>query len=361
MSQQSEDEFLTTSGMPNWVRWAAGVAAIALVVVLLMVKAGAHSGGSPTSPSPSTSTEPAVAAPVVSTAVHDVALPYSVAHVDQVVADAGVTWVLKGRSLLRHGGGSAQWQSVPVAAPGGTPTLTLEREEHQLWVFAIGATQTRLQAFDARTLHPLVSVEWPHQVLAAAALRRGLYVTGPAGLFRVNTDGLATRISLPPANRILDIVADPTRDRLLTLVGAKAGFVVMELGDIARTVSAPAPSDLIKGRLGVTASGAIWLAGYGRSGAILDRLDPGSLRAVTVSPLVGQLGPGASVLASGDHSLLVESGGGGPEMWCVDDQAGAPAELWNIGPEMAAVSSGLGYAVIDLGLVRLELAGRCTG
>jgi hypothetical protein len=92
---------------------------------------------------------------------------------------------------------------------------------------------------------------------------------------------------------------------------------------------------------------------------VLQQLDPDTLRPVAASPLAGELGPGALVVAAGTRSLWVRSGGGGDSLWCLDPASGASLQRWSIGGRVAS-TSGVAVVASASGLLGLRLDG-CPG
>jgi hypothetical protein len=364
MSDPSEDELLTTRGMPRWVQWVAGVGVAALLGGLVIVKTGSSSSDPATSTPASTPpiVAPVSVPPVAVAGTDPVRLPIASPAADVVTA-AGDTWVLQRHTVLRlHNG---RWRAVTgngVDADVAETRLVLDGPAHQLWVVVLGAPNTILQAFDTRTLHLVTSITWFREVSAAAALRGSLLFADAAGLYRLHADGAVTPITVPGNREVLDIVADPLRDRVLMLVWSAPGVELWQADGTSATLVARGMTSLVKGHLGVTESGQIWLAGFADTGAaVLDRLDPGTLRVVQVSSLAGQVGPGALLLAAGTDSLFIGSGNGARKLWCIEGRDGAPVQHWPVFTERVASSSGTAYAASGGGLVRLDLSPGCIG
>jgi hypothetical protein len=229
-------------------------------------------------------------------------------------------------------------------------------------VVVLGAPNTILQAFDTRTLHLITSITWSREVTAAAALEGSLIFADAAGLYRMHADGAVSSITVPTDREVLDIVADPLRGRVVMLVWSAPRIQLWQAGGTSATVVARGMTSLVKGHLGVTESGQIWLGGFADTGtAVLVRLDPGTLRVVQVSPLASQVGPGAVLLAAGTDSLFIGSGSGAQKLWCIEGRDGTPVQHWPVFTDRVASSSGAAYAASGGGLVRLDLAPGCIG
>jgi hypothetical protein len=106
--------------------------------------------------------------------------------------------------------------------------------------------------------------------------------------------------------------------------------------------------------------GQIWVAGFRRSHASVQRLDPRTLRVAGSSEVVANLGPGAVIVGAGRSSLLVRSGTDPDPLWCLDADRGTVRQRWP-GPD--GTVSGAGRALFVAAsprVTRLPVSG-CPG
>lgn len=363
-TEPDEDELLNPARVPEWAWWTAGVAAVVLVVALVLVRANSQSPRLPSalSSAPSSTAESIATIPTgTSAAAVSVHLPSTGSGpLDGVVTDGRTTWVLHGDVLLRRTGSSA-WQAHRIVDTGLTASqLLFDRITRRLWVLATTTDRSFVQAYDPDTLQPLGFALRPHAVYAAAPLGGSLYVADGTGLFRITAVGHVTAVDFPSSRDVVGLTADPTRNRMLVEIATAKGARLTLLGGAGSAVSAALPAHLAKETLAVTRAGDIWLAGFSRTGAILIRLDPTTLRRAGLSPVVLQVGPGAVLLAAGADDLLVAPGDGSGELYCMAGN-GAQLEKWLVPAESAALAPGSGYVTVGDSLLRLHLAGPCTG
>ena len=362
----SDDELLTTAGMPGWVRWAAGLAALAVLLTLVALRARSHSSDPTPTPTlvPSTASAPSAPEsvpplPIVGAAA--VTLPIA-SPVDDVVADGAHTWVLQRHTLARIDGGRLQAVTGTALDADEQPArLLLDARSGRLWLVVLDVPNTVMQVFDARSLKLLNSVQRGPAVTAAATLDGNLFFADVTGLYRVGVERPQPLATLGGIQRVVDLAGDPLRHRVLLLVSSGPTLRLWQATTSTVAVVAPAPAGLVKGQLTVTGSGQVWAAGFGAAGAVLVRLDPRTWGTIAASPLSDEVGPGALLLASGTDSLLVGPGSGSTAMWCIDGQHGVPVQRWGVLPDQAAVTHGAGYATSRGGLFRLNLTGQCTG
>lgn len=156
--------------------------------------------------------------------------------------------------------------------------------------------------------------------------------------------------------------ADPSRHRLLMTVQDGNGFGLRAQSPDGSPATGSTPLPYTKGSVVVTGDGQIWAAGFSGSGAVLDRLDPTTLRVELRSPAADRLGPGAIVVGVGQHVLLVRSGSGGDALWCVDAATGAPLREWSSVPGAIALGPDGGYALTQIGSPPQQLTdSNCVG
>jgi hypothetical protein len=80
---------------------------------------------------------------------------------------------------------------------------------------------------------------------------------------------------------------------------------------------------------------------------------------VQESPLRGELGPGAVVVASGQAVFWVRNGASGDDLWCVDASSGRPVHHW-VTPGVVASTAGAAVVATSSGAAPLFLRG-CAG
>jgi hypothetical protein len=274
-----------------------------------------------------------------------------------VVVSGHETWVLQKQRLTVLDGLSTL-RTPPVTVdldtsdPDSQPMLLLtDTSSGRLWIVNTGGTG-EVVALDAFTLDR----EWGASTVGiggAAVLDGRLYVISSGALIEFTNTRPRERAELP-AGEFYGIATDPTHDRLLLV---NAGFPTQLWsyrpgGKLTPVATLP----FTKASLAVVA-GRVWIGGYGNGGAVLERLD--HTRAHP-SPLADELGPGARIVAAGQHVVWVRDGdadSGG--LWCVDAATGRAAQQWDVDGQAASVD---GTAVVanSSGLLRLDLAG-CRG
>lgn len=341
---------------PAWVRrigWLAVAAALAGVVVAVVARQ--HPDVPPRH-------RPVATKHVVAAAtVWPLAVPRRHGAFDDVLTTGSATFVLDRDTVLRSNG--TNWLHRPTTRDeGGQRRLLLDTDTPTLWVVDLHATgPSAIEAFDSTTLRPLHDYRWPRDVAAAVPVRGSLYVADATGLHRLTTDGATTPIAVSWSRRILALAADPRHDRTLAVIGPRRRPRLGVIGDIVRFRTTPLPPGVVDPTLGVTAGGQIWLGGRGRSGAVLDHLDPETLRSTARSPLAARLGPVAVIHAGGTGSLLVSGAAGQPPLWCMDGSTGDPTLRWRIAAGRAAMTSGAAVAIAGGTISNLELGGYCLG
>lgn len=259
--------------------------------------------------------------------------------------------------------------------PGGTYTMDKANHDgpyqligdparHRVWLITLTPGAFDVRWVDSR--HPggvqLGMSDPDRQLLGAALLDGALYVLTTDWIVYRTSVGRGGENSEPTEIRNgQGLVADPQRSRLL-ITSRWRGYPVVD----AQAPSAPKPSATARLPFGtgqvVVVGGQIWAAGSGERGAVLARLDPGTLRVRRYSPLEPRLGPGARVVATGGQVLLVRGSSGGYGLWCVDARSGDVLESWPnapgalaAGPDGASLLSAAGRPPQQL------TGGRCLG
>jgi hypothetical protein len=370
----SDDDLLNNSPgpLPRRLLVIVGVLVVALAAVGVVLAhrqgSGSHAGSAAASSQPPVPT----AAPVGPQGVH----PVPPAPLDGTLIDLGAAPVLTVGmagprvAVLQDGrlslvdprtGADLRWAAVQTAGAfdGTTFQLVADAPASRLWLVDETSAYALAREFDMTTLRQLRQVRVRGGVQSAAAQGGRLYLGTLTGL--VELGGGAPRLLL--AGRPTVATGDPARHRVLAMVndGTGAGVVLSGGGKVAGLRWPATVAGTVKGTLTVVA-GQLWVAGFGRRGAVLERLNPAGLRPRGASPLAPYLGPGAVLVGTGQRVLWVTSAGGGGDLWCVDAHDGAVLRHWS--DVSGAVASVVGTAVAVNGVagqvMRLHL-GRCTG
>lgn len=370
----ADEELLAGPRLPRWL-----VPAVGLLVAVLVLGLGAvrlvRSGADPTVPTSSSASTPvAQPPPPVRTSAlpedptvgpfepgtlgPDVARVFAPVSgpVSDVVTDGESTWYASGPYIVMVRGHESAIGG-PGTGPGGL-RLAVDRSQRLLWSYVPGRSGATLAAFSTRDLRPLATFGWPRPIDSAVALDGWLYVSDPEGVWAVHPNGLMPTSPLLYGVQVHALAADPLRHRVLLLIDDNGlRFATMVISPSISFFAAP--PGLKSGSLAVTRSGAIWLAGVGGNGAILDRLDPRTLGVAGFGNVVAQLGPSASSLAAGDDTVVV--GGESGQLWCVGGTDGATLQRWAIAGNRTAMATGTAFATQDNRLYRLRLKNGCTG
>jgi hypothetical protein len=212
--------------------------------------------------------------------------------------------------------------------------------------------------FDARTLHRLRDVHWDQTVQSAAAYLGHLYVSTDRGVADLAPGSSVPNFIGGLYGAVGPIDVDPTRHRLVLLdLGYPTDVWTYRPGH--EPVEASQPLAFGRGTIAVV-DGAIWVGGYAASGAaVLERLDPMSLRPVAQSPIADEFGPGAVIVAAGSHVLWLRSGNGGDALVCADSRRARVEQNLDVGGEVGSSSAGALIAT-DSGVIAPLLRG-CQG
>jgi hypothetical protein len=203
-----------------------------------------------------------------------------------------------------------------------------------IWVVPLFGRQPGVLREYGTNLELRGAVSLPDIAHSATVLDGVLYVSTNSGIVRVSATGAVRRVPLPHRaferyGSFGDIVADPARSRLLYV---DYGYVAhlatwsprTRRSSVVRLPMAD-PTVAVVGR-------SIWAAGFRKSRASVQRLDPDTLRPVAASAVAAEVGPGAVIVAAGRSSILVRSGTDPDPLWCVDAATGAVRQRWS-GPE----------------------------
>lgn len=360
-----DDELPTNGPIPRRIWLIGGVVLALLVAGVAITHLGRH--GHPPQAGPA---HPAAVSPRAPSSVATVGRPAAGGRREQAPAtvatplDVAATptgaWVLM-RTALQAVDGTRVIRSVPVSGldePDSFPQLAVDDQARRLWIVLEGGRDSRMIEFDARTLRRLRDVRWDQPVQSAAAYLGHLYVSTDRGVADLAPGAAAPNFIGGLYGAVGPIAVDPTRHRL----------VMLDLGyptDIwtYRPNHAPveASQPLALGQPTVAvADGAIWVGGFAVSGAaVLERLDPVTLRPVAQSPLAEELGPGAVIVAAGSRVIWLRSGNGGDALVCADSARGRIEQNWDVDGAVASTSRGALIAT-DSGVIAPLLVG-CRG
>ncbi len=324
------------------------VAAAVVAVVATRTGSVPHPAASSSRPRPTLPPAPPVAVTsgdVVATTVGDTAYAIDGGAVITIDLNTGA------RSVLRPAVGDLPETEYRILA---------DPDHQRLWVIRSHDTALNVSWFDTGTLMQTGAEDDRGPLDDAAVLDGRLYLSTPARILSISQ----TEDVPPPALTIRPgqvIAADPSRHRLLVLrYGSATGALVAQRPG-ARTPQARAAAPFGKGEFAVT-SGRIWAVGFGRRHAVIERLDPRTLRVQVRSPLEQHIGPGAVLAQIGRRHLLIRDAGGlGGELWCVDAGTGAVTRHWADVPGTPVLAeSGIYSLVAGQPLQRVDSSG-CSG
>ena len=248
--------------------------------------------------------------------------------------------------------GVARISGLDLTAPNVGYRLVLDPAANRMWMVTLGVSPAVIIAFDLSSLAQLSRVSWPNALSAAAAFDGQLYLADQNGVLDLHPDLRSVTPIAALRGTYLDVVADPSRSRLLLfgIANGQPRFVAYVPG---RPLGiAPAPFG--KGWL-LAIGGAVWAGGYGEDGAVLVRLDPVTLRPNTIGELAAQVGPGVELVGTGTRALWVRALGSGDELWCVDATNGLVQQAFTFPGPVASIP-GHGYRVTALGVTPFRLA-----
>lgn len=356
VGSESQDDLLDVGRRRSLPRWAivviwAVVAAVAVTVVVTRSTSSHHDAN----PKPgATSESPPIPAGLLGDSEGDLAV------------DGKVLYELSQGALYRLDiTDPASPSSDGVATIGGLNRtldnasfhLVLDSATHHIWVVTYDASSSMVIEFDSVSLVEVGRLLWPGQVHAAAVLDGHLYLAANNAVVDIASVKAQPTTIAALTGQYSDVVADPSRSRLL-LVDADGGSRVWAYTPADGRADRGPVAPFGKGGLRVV-GGAIWAGGFGNAGAVLARLDPRTLKPVVFSELSPQLGPGAVTVSAGEHVLWVRSGAGGDGLWCVDATSGDQLQYWQYNGAVAS-TGGAGFVLQREGPFALQLS-TCTG
>lgn len=335
-----EEVLATGSGLPRWTAAVAVLAAAGLAVGVLIGSGHPRHAARP---------QPTPTVPVVPA-------PAPVAVADVAIGPTG-SWAVENGALVDQVTG----RRTPVPGLAGNPLAGLPRivvdpVAPRVWVVIANGRASRLTEFAADTGRQLRDVSWAEPVRFAAAFRGALYLTTDRGAAVLAGTG-RTPVFVPGlSGAVGDLAADPVRHRLVLLDLGKPTDA-WTLGADGRAVEADQPLPLANGTVGVV-DGAIWVAGYGAHGAVLDRLDPRTLRPTAQGSAAATFGSGAQIVGTGTRLVwLGVTGDGNTTLSCVDAATGRLRHAFDL-PTVTGVASDGTQALVASsgGLLELPVA-----
>ena len=362
-SESAPSEEVLVVGRRRGPRWLWPGAAVAVAVVLAGVVAGrAVSGHHHARPAPAfTGTTVAKGPPPARQ--RSVGPPFDVG--DDAVLDVVTVrqhmWALRADYRLTGFGIAAgrdhtvRLPQIALTDPYAAVRLVLDATRARLWVVVEGTRSGRAIEYDLWTLARRRDVRLPW-IASAAALNGHLYATSGTTLVDVAPTGAPRSIRTLSTSSVFAVAADPARSRVIILAG---GFPthVWTYRPAAGLRAIPETLPFGKGSIAVS-DNAIWVGGFAQHGAVVDRLDPATLRPMLTSPIAARLGPGAVLLAGGAGQVWAVAGDGRSGLWCVDGRSGKAARFWPLTPNAVAADEHRLIAVIDGHVIPLLLTCR---
>ena len=352
-----DDELLVEPRrMPRWaVAVLAPAAAGLLAIVSIRTSSDNHTASSPSEPPLITVTQPVSGAPVIRIDSSDdpvVAAVVDHGHLTVIRTDSLVDLTSKGKVLVNRqiSGDDALGTEAPSVR------LFVDRARDVGWAVSILERQARVMTFDPTTMQPRRVTNNNFIVYDAALLDGRIYVATSEGIAWLATDGRSGHV--PNVSGVVSsIAADTTRHRLLAVVSSAGNplIAVTPSGHLETL----AGLDAVKAQVAVVGND-IWLGGFAQRGAVLEKLDPRTLRPGVHLSTIG-LGPGAVFVGVGTHDLFVTSGAGDDVTWCVDARTGVREDVFDISPFSIVSATGTTIAVIDRQLRPLHPKPGCSG
>lgn len=240
-----------------------------------------------------------------------------------------------------------------ASAVRSSARLLLDASAGRLWVVEPGPRPARLLEFDAATLRPTRDLTVDVAIQDAAVMYGHLYLASSGGLDDLVPGALAPMRLGAVHGSVSAVAADPARRRVLVLDDSSpVAISVMSAGRVtARRIF----GKLNQGSIAVVGDD-IWVAGSGDYGAVMARLDPGTLAPLQTSPVA--LEAKALAVSSGARDLWVSASGAG--LWCLDARSGTVLVQWPSARAPVTSRTGAAYVVTKGSVVPLALDG-CAG
>ncbi|MGI8760395.1 MAG: hypothetical protein ACR2LF_03645 [Jatrophihabitantaceae bacterium] len=333
-SETTEEE-LAEPGMRPVPRWLVLLVAIAVVAAAGAVLITRHHAAREASPAPLSSP-----APIAVRAASQGATSF----VDSLLG-GGTLFTLRLDRLSASNARTGQQlgaAELSFAGAGTSARLVLDARAHRIWVVGMKTASTEIFEFDEPTLRLVRALRWPTMVRGATALDGYLYLATDRGVADIGAAARQPRFIPGLAGAVGPVAA---RASCRCVIALDLGYPtdVWRYGADAGSLEAPGNLPLTDGSLGIAGDGAIWIGGSGTA-ATLVRLDAATLRPAISSPLARQLGPGAVIVAAGEHDIFVRATAGGDALWCVDGRTGRALQHW--ADASGSVTSQLGSAYL---------------
>jgi hypothetical protein len=314
--------------VPRWLAVLAVLTALAVLVgVVITHRPTAHGHAGLAAPS---STAPSGPPTPRGSVVSDVAM------------GAHSPWVLQRNALVSVGGPrvSRRLSLAGLHLTDGAPRLAVDAAAHRIWIVVTNAPTCRMIEYDERTLTKLRDITWRQLVQSAVAYRGHLYVQNDYGVADLAPGARQPHFIAGLGGAVGPLAVDLTRHRLIAMdLGYPTDLWTYRPGQLP--VEAAQPLDINEGTVAVV-DGAIWVAAYagsGGRGAMLERLNPRTLRPMFRAD-ARPFGSRAAIVGNGAHVLWVQPGTVGATLLaCVGAQTGRVEQHWRL-PNVAAVTSG---------------------
>ena len=345
----SDDELIAADRAPRWVRWAALSIAGALAAVLAGVLVSRHHGTPTTQPNPQ---------PTSSIVARPAAPP------DTAVAETGdVRWELQRRNLSAETvvgpGHFARIFSLPrpFAASGGKPMVTVDPVTGLAWIVLADRRPALLVQVSLGLARIVRVVPWGTAVIGAAAYAGHLYLSTGQGVADLAPHAAHPRRVSGLAEATGPVVVDPSRHRLIAIdLGPPTRL--WTFGPHAAAVGVPGSLPLREATTAVV-DGAIWILGRAGDGAVLERLDPATLRPVARPRLPVRLSEGSVLIGGSGRALWLSGPLPSDYLICADAETGAALQTWPM-PGVGSVAARHGRALLAVGSRFREIKlGRC--
>ena len=216
-----------------------------------------------------------VTAPAPASHTTSVPLPGSSPAPLDIAAVGPRVWALQGGALtlidelhIRH---TIRLTGGELQDVGSTAGLFVDSASNGIWVIGEHARSGRMIEFDSETLARIRDIRWSQPVNNAAVLDGHLLLATDAGVADLAPDARVPRLVSGLLGAIGPIAVDRRRDRLIILdLGYPTTVWTYRPGTnpVQSSFNLPFANGTVQ-----VASGAIWVGGFGGSGAVLDRLD----------------------------------------------------------------------------------------
>lgn len=253
----------------------------------------------------------------------------------------GQVFVVLTRMLLITGIDGRSALTVPLPHPDSAYDVLADPARHRVWLVQRDPLRVDVYRSTGRLDR---SLEVGGTADGVALLDGDLYVAGSAGVRRIALTGSGLHAAPAGVRPGELIIADAARHRLLFVDHAGAQTSVR--AQLPQHARPDGRGGLPVNTTDLVAAGTqIWAAGYdATNAAVLERLDPGTLRPAVHSVLEHRL-PGVLVVAANARELLVRNVAGGEGLWCVDARSGVVDQSWPGLPGAVAVGPDGSYLI----------------